>query len=98
MRPLIDERHQQLTLSTSPGPLSLDADPARLEQVLVGLLGHAAASIDPGGRIRISVAREQDTIVFCVRDGGKEVPPRCPPGPSTCPLRATHPVAARASG
>ena len=32
----------------------------------------------PGGRIRISVAREQDAVVFRVRDDGKEVPPRCP--------------------
>ena len=49
VRPLIDERNQQLTLSTSPGRLALDADPARLEQVLVGLLRHAARSTDPGG-------------------------------------------------
>ena len=38
VRPLIDERNHQLTLSTSPGRLALDADPARLEQILVGLL------------------------------------------------------------
>jgi signal transduction histidine kinase/CheY-like chemotaxis protein len=75
VRPLIDERHHQLTLSTSPGPLALDADPARLEQILVGLLRHAARSTDPGGRIGISVARERDAVVFRVRDNGKGIPP-----------------------
>jgi signal transduction histidine kinase len=74
-RPLIDERHHQLTLSTSPGPLAFDADPARLEQILVGLLRHAARSTDPGGRIGISVAREQDVVVFRVRDNGKGILP-----------------------
>ena len=74
VRPLIDERNQQLTLSTSPGRLALDADPARLEQILVGLLRHAARSADPGGRIRISVAREQEAVVFRVRDEGKDIP------------------------
>jgi signal transduction histidine kinase len=75
VRPLIDERHHQLTLSTSPGPLTLDADPSRLEQILVGLLRHAARTTDPGGRIGISVAREQDAVVFRVRDNGKGIAP-----------------------
>jgi CheY-like chemotaxis protein/nitrogen-specific signal transduction histidine kinase len=75
VRPLVDERNHQLTLSTSPGPLWLDADPARLEQILVGLLGHAANSTDRGGRIKISVAREQDAVVFRVVDSGKGVAP-----------------------
>lgn len=75
VRPLIDDRRHQLTLSTSPGPLLLDADPARLEQILVGLLRHAARTTDPGGRIGISAAREQDAVVFRVRDNGKGIAP-----------------------
>jgi CheY-like chemotaxis protein len=54
--------------------MALDADPARLEQILVGLLGHAARSTDPGGRIGILVAREQDDVVFRIQDNGRGLP------------------------
>ena len=74
MRPVIDERDLQLTLSVSPGELAVDADPTRLEQILVGLLGHAAGSAAPGACIRISVARERDQVVFRVRGDGKGTP------------------------
>jgi PAS domain S-box-containing protein len=74
VRPLIDERDLQLALSLSAGELAVDADPAWLERILVGLLGHAVGSTEPGGRIRISVAREQDDIVFHVRSDGKDTP------------------------
>jgi signal transduction histidine kinase/CheY-like chemotaxis protein len=73
-RPLIDERDHQLTLSLSPGELAVDADPARLEQILVGLLGHVASLTGPGGHIRFSIAREQEDIVFRVRGDGKDIP------------------------
>ena len=78
VRPLIDERQQQLTLSASPGPLPLDADPARLEQVLVGLLGHAAASTDPGGRIRISAGESRTPSSSASRIAARRSPRRCP--------------------
>ncbi len=71
-RPLLDEQRHQLTLSTSPGDLEVDADPARLEQILAGLLGHVARTTDPGGRIRLSVGREQDAIVFRAHDQGQD--------------------------
>jgi signal transduction histidine kinase/CheY-like chemotaxis protein len=86
VRPLIDRRGHELTLSTSPGDLAIDADPARLEQVLGSLLSHAAESTAPGGRIRLSVAREQDDVVFRVRDHrGKDISPERLPGASDLP-------------
>jgi CheY-like chemotaxis protein/nitrogen-specific signal transduction histidine kinase len=74
VRPLIDERGHRLTLSLSPGELAVDADPARLEQILVGLIGHVAGSTGPGGHVRCSVARERDDIVFRVRGDATDIP------------------------
>jgi signal transduction histidine kinase/CheY-like chemotaxis protein len=91
VRPLIDERHHQLTFSTSPGGLEVDADPARLEQLLAGVLGHVAGSAAPGGRIRLSVGREEDAIVFRVRDEGKD------PSFATSPRAADRPAPGDAS-
>jgi CheY-like chemotaxis protein len=85
-RPLLDERKHQLTLSTSPGDLEVDADPARLEQILAGLLGHVAGTADPGRRIRLSVGREHDTIVFRVRDQGQDA------SSATSPVTADRPA------
>ncbi len=79
VRSLTDERGHQLTLSTSSGSLVVDADPERLEQALVGLLNHATRATEPGGRIRVSVARESDWIVFRVQDGGPGSRPEGPP-------------------
>jgi PAS domain S-box-containing protein len=74
VRPLIDEHNLEFILATSPGELAVDADPPRLEQMLVSLLGHAARTTEPQGHIRLSVARERDTIVFQVQSRGEDIP------------------------
>ncbi len=79
VRSLTDERRHQVTLSTSPGSLAVDADPQRLEQALVGLFNHATRATEAGGRIRVSVASEPDWVVCRVRatgPGGSVDPPR----------------------
>jgi two-component system CheB/CheR fusion protein len=60
-RPLIDQRQHQLSVSMSGGPLWLDADAARIEQVLTNLLTNAAKYTDRGGH---------DQAVIRVRDTG----------------------------
>ena len=94
---MLDERKHQVTLSISPGELEVNADPARLEQVLAGLLGHVAGTADPGGRIRLSVGREHDTIVFRVRDQGQDASSATSPGPRIGPRRAASRRGSRAS-
>jgi signal transduction histidine kinase/CheY-like chemotaxis protein len=74
VRPMIGEHIHELTLSISPGELAVDADPARIEQILVGVLRHVARTTNPGVSIRLSVAREQDTVVFQVQDHGESIP------------------------
>jgi PAS domain S-box-containing protein len=79
-RPLVEERRHTLTIQLAPGPLPLEADPARLGQVLVNLLINAAKYTDPGGRIELSAERQSGAIVVRIRDNGVGIAPELLPG------------------
>src|SRR4051812_45686210 len=57
-RPLMDARQHDFSESLPTGPVWVEADPARLEQVVVNLLNNAAKYTDPGGLVRMSVRQE----------------------------------------
>ena len=75
VRPLIDDRHQRLDVSISHRPLRMEADPIRLEQVLVNLLTNAAKYTPVGGHIRLSAEQVGDQIVVRVADDGVGILP-----------------------
>jgi PAS domain S-box-containing protein len=75
VRPLLEERKHEMTVSLASGALRLEADPLRLEQILVNLLTNAAKYTDAGGRIWLSARQEQSQIVITVRDSGVGVSP-----------------------
>jgi CheY-like chemotaxis protein/anti-sigma regulatory factor (Ser/Thr protein kinase) len=52
------------------GPIWLEADPTRLEQVVVNLLNNAAKYTDEGGRIWLGARSEGHELVLSVRDSG----------------------------
>jgi CheY-like chemotaxis protein/nitrogen-specific signal transduction histidine kinase len=79
VRPLIDARGHELTVSLPDGPLWLEADPVRLQQILVNLLTNAARYTEPGGRIALEVCREADDLVLRVRDNGIGIAPEALP-------------------
>jgi PAS domain S-box-containing protein len=70
VRPLIESRGHQLELSLPEEPLVIEADPARLEQILVNLINNAAKYTNPRGRLRINVSREGDFAAVQVSDNG----------------------------
>ena len=70
VRPQVDARRHALGVRAEPGPLVVDADPSRLEQILVNLLTNAAKYTPDGGRIGVSARREGDEAVVEVVDNG----------------------------
>ena len=75
VRPLIDERGHELRLSLAPGPIELEADPVRLEQVLVNLFNNAAKYTEPGGLIEMEAVQELGHAVIRVTDTGIGIGP-----------------------
>jgi PAS domain S-box-containing protein len=69
-RPLIEAAQHELTVSVSPEPLTVSADPVRLVQVIANLLNNAAKYTNEGGRISLAARREGDHAVLSVRDSG----------------------------
>src|SRR4029079_13994207 len=68
-RPLIDERHHQLTLDV-PEHLRVYGDPLRLAQVLSNLLTNAAKYTHPRGAIHVCAEQEGGDLVMSVADNG----------------------------
>ena len=82
----IKQRHHELIVSLPPEPMFLQADAARLEQVVVNLLTNAAKYTDEGGRIWLSVDMRAThefgavpTLVLKVRDNGMGIEPELLP-------------------
>lgn len=73
-RPIVEQRGHQLTVDLPDDVVCLEADPARLAQVLSNLLTNAAKYTPPGGRIRLSAAMDGPQLVVSVSDTGIGIP------------------------
>ena len=73
--PFIEERGLEMSVDLPGGPLGVDADPVRLQQILVNLLNNAAKYTDAGGRIALSARSEGREAVIRVRDTGIGIDP-----------------------
>ncbi|MEA3208282.1 MAG: hypothetical protein QOE70_1339 [Chthoniobacter sp.] len=75
-RPLITERGHELVCHYPRGGLWLEADPTRVEQIILNLLTNAAKYTPAGGRINLSARREGGELVMTVRDNGIGIAPQ----------------------
>jgi signal transduction histidine kinase len=73
--PLFEAQRHRLEVHLSAEPLTLEADRARVVQVLVNLLGNAARYTEPGGVVGLRSAREGGQVVLRVRDSGVGIEP-----------------------
>ncbi len=58
-----------------PGSLPAEADPVKVERVLLNLLSNAFKFTPSGGRIRFAVRKSEDRAVVEVEDSGPGIPP-----------------------
>jgi signal transduction histidine kinase len=74
-RPQIEAREHRLTVDVPEGPIWLDADHARIAQILSNLLANAARYTEPGGAIALTVHRTGAEVAIEVADTGVGIPP-----------------------
>ncbi|MFO0951605.1 MAG: ATP-binding protein [Isosphaeraceae bacterium] len=79
-RPLVEAAGHELTVTLPAEPVTLDADPMRLAQVISNLLSNSAKYTPRGGRVRLAAGREGNEVVVSVRDTGVGIPPEALPG------------------
>ncbi len=69
-RPLMDEFEHEFILSMLPEPASLLGDENRLTQALSNVLNNAACYTPRGGRIELTVERQDEGVLITVADNG----------------------------
>ncbi|MFA9441640.1 ATP-binding protein [Uliginosibacterium sp. sgz301328] len=72
--PLIEAAHQRLVIEFPEAPLTVEADPVRLGQIIANLLNNAAKYTMEGGQIWLSAHRDGHDAVISVRDNGMGIP------------------------
>ena len=74
--PILEEKRHHLKIEVE-NTLAVDADPARLRQVIANLLTNAAKYTPPGGHISIRASREGGEARVEVDDDGIGIAPPC---------------------
>jgi signal transduction histidine kinase len=80
VRPLMESRRHQLTVSISNVPLHVRGDAVRLSQVMCNLLTNAAKYTDEGGNVELTLDSEagsgagNDQAILRVQDNGRGIP------------------------
>lgn len=70
VHPLVQSMEHELSVTLPPEPVFLNADPARLGQVVGNLLNNACKFTDRGGKISLRVECADGYAVIRVRDSG----------------------------
>jgi len=70
LRALYKSTHRELIVRLPPDPVYLEADPARLAQVVGNILNNAFKFTDKGDRVWLTIERESNQVVIRVRDDG----------------------------
>jgi len=73
--PLAQREGVNLSVRTmTPGPVTAEVDPARVEQILLILLDNAQRHTPPGGRVEVVVGRDGQDATVAVTDTGEGIP------------------------
>lgn len=75
LRPQLARRRLTLVYDECDRSLVVSADPTKLRQILVNIVGNSVKFTPPGGRIEIRTDRDRDRALLCVSDTGIGIPP-----------------------
>jgi two-component system CheB/CheR fusion protein len=78
-RPKVEQQQLHLSLNLPRQPVWVEADAARLTQVVANLLDNAVKFTPPGGRINLALETAEDAAVIRVRDSGEGIAPELLP-------------------
>ena len=73
VRPLADQKRQELSIEIPTEPVKLFCDGARLTQVFLNLLNNAVKYTPSGGRIKFAATHDADEVRVVVSDNGMGV-------------------------
>jgi two-component system CheB/CheR fusion protein len=73
------DRHIELRLLLPTAPISVEADPVRLQQMLSNMLGNALKYTDPGGHVAVIATVEGNELVIRCDDDGVGIAPEMLP-------------------
>lgn len=73
--PMIEEKDQQFESTLPDAPIRIEADPARLIQVITNLLNNASKYTDEGGRIELNASVDGEDLTIEVVDYGQGIDP-----------------------
>lgn len=88
LKPLVEEKGQTLHVETPDQPVSLDADPAKLEIMLANLMLHASNNSPAAGELGVRVRDEGRELHIIVWDSGPAMSPEKQAAVFEEPLRA----------
>jgi PAS domain S-box-containing protein len=79
VRPLLEEHRHELHVLLPTEPITLEADPTRLDQILTNLLINASKHTPDGGRIGVVVEPQGGEVAIRVQDTGIGMEPELLP-------------------
>ena len=74
-RPVAEDKGVDLSLDAHPVPL-VPGDLRRVQRAIANLIDNAIKYTDPGGQVRVSVGRQNDSVCLAVKDTGMGIPAR----------------------
>jgi signal transduction histidine kinase/ActR/RegA family two-component response regulator len=69
-RPIAEKKGRRFVLETPDEPLTIDADPTRLDQMVGNALANALKFTPPDGAITLSVRRDVECAAISIKDDG----------------------------
>ena len=78
-RSILDAHGTEVVFSSPASPVLVEADPVRVEQIVLNLVSNAAKYGERGGRVWITVERADDAAAIRVKDEGAGMPPELLP-------------------